>query len=154
MEKSSKQSSIFHPCATPKQTDCNSLRCGGGMDAILGFAEAAEEERIVSNGFLDQLFEQEQLGTVDDRMHALLEGLHRCEGLKGFAKQDDRRVASLVHGHGLERLQGEVFVERVGGEQFLDDDDRVTNLAEAHEEVTVRCGRMDLVAEFGQRRTR
>src|SRR6266545_724243 len=104
MEKSSKRSSILRPSATPKQTDCNSIRRQVGMDAILGFAEAVQEKRVVRDGFFNQLLEQEQLGTVDDGVHALLKSLHRCEGLERIAKQNDRRMAPLVHGHGLKRF--------------------------------------------------
>ena len=46
--------------------------------------------------------------------------------------------------------QGEIFLDVVGGKQFLDDDDLVMHLGEAHEEIAVRGGGVDLVAQFLQ----
>ena len=105
---------------------------------------------VVGDGLFDELLEQEQLGAVDDGMDALLEGLHGREGLERVAEQDDGGVAALVHGHGLQRLQRQVFLDVVGGEQFLDDDDLIVDLAEADQEIAVGGGGVDLVAEFGQ----
>jgi len=41
-----------------------------------------EEQFVVRNRLLDQLFQEKQLGTVDDRVDALLKRLHRRERLK------------------------------------------------------------------------
>ena len=53
-------------------------------------------------------------------------------------------------GHGLERLEREVFLGRVGAEEFLDEHDLIMHLAEAHQEIAVRGGGVDLVAQFLQ----
>ena len=52
------------------------------VGAGLRFAEAAEEKRIVRDGFFDELFDEEQLRRVDDHVYALLEGLHGSESLE------------------------------------------------------------------------
>ena len=55
---------------------------GAGISPVLSLTEAVEEERVISDSFFDELFDEEQLGTVDDGMDALLEGLHGGESLK------------------------------------------------------------------------
>ena len=62
-----------------------------------------------------------------------------------------RNNSALGHGHFLEGLEREVFLRRVGGKKFLDDDHLVMHLAEADEKITVRGGGVNLVAEFVQR---
>ena len=47
----------------------------GGSQAVLRLAETGKEERVISDGFLDELFEQKQLGSIDDGMYAMLESL-------------------------------------------------------------------------------
>ena len=114
----------------------------------MGFAEAMEEHGVVGDCLLDELFEQEQLGTVDNRMDAMLEGLKRGKRLKGIAEEDYRGVAAMVHGHGLQSLQGEVFAQVIRREQLLDDHNLIVDLAEANEKVAMGCRGVDLVAEL------
>src|SRR5438876_9687980 len=121
-----------------------------GISPGLGFAVAGQEEIVVGNRFFDELLQQEQFGAVNDRMDALLEGLHRSEGLKGIAEQDHRRVAALGHRHGLQGLQSEVLADSVSGKQFFEDYYLIANLAEANEEVPMGRRRMDFVAQFGE----
>ena len=54
----------------------------GRWQPVLRLAETAEKQRVIRNGFFDELFEQKQLGSVDDGMNALLEGLQRRKCLK------------------------------------------------------------------------
>src|SRR6185369_11368543 len=78
---------------------------------VLSFVEAVQEQTIVGNGFLDELFEEEEFGAVDDRVDAVLKGLHRGECLERVAKHDHCGVASLAHGHRLQRLERQVFTD-------------------------------------------
>ena len=121
-----------------------------GIDAVLDFAEAVEEQVVVGHGLFDQLLEQEHFGTVDDDVDAVFEGFHGRERLERIAEQNDGGMAALVDGHGLKRLQREIFVNVVRAEQFLDHDNLVVGLAETDEEIAVGGGGMDLVAEFAQ----
>ena len=66
---------------------------------------------VVGHGFFHELLEQEHFGAVDDGVDAVLEGFHRREGLERFAEQENGGVPALVHGHGLQRLQREIFVD-------------------------------------------
>jgi len=116
----------------------------------LGFAIGMQEQRVIGYGFFDELFEKEKLGAVDDSVDALLEGLHRREGLKRIAEENDCCMAALAHWHVLNRLQSEIFVEVVGGEPFLENDDLVADLAETDEEIAMGRSRVNLVAQFGQ----
>src|ERR1035438_8580601 len=96
---------------------------GAGIGLVLGLAETMQEQRIIGDGFLNQLLEQKQLRTVDDRINALLERLEGCKGLKGVSQKDDGRLAALVHRHSLQRLQGQVFPWVVGRKWFFEDND-------------------------------
>jgi len=80
----------------------------------------------------------------------LLERLHGRECLKGFTDENRGGMASLAHGHLLDRLQGEVLLEVVGGEAFLDDHDLIVNLCKADEEITVSGSGVDFVAKLLQ----
>ena len=97
-----------------------------------------------------RLLDEEEFGGVDDGVDALLEGLHRSEGLEGIAEQDDGGVAALAHRHVLNGLQGQVFADVVGGKEFLDDDDLIADLAETDKKIAVGGGGVDLVAQFGE----
>ena len=44
------------------------------------------KEGVIGNRLLDELLEEEEFGTVDDRMDTLLEGLHGREGLKRLSE--------------------------------------------------------------------
>src|ERR1035437_2874372 len=68
-----------------------------GVCPVLGFAEAGEEDGGVGNGLFDELLEQEQFGTVDDGMNALLKGLQRRKRLKRVTEKNDCCVAALAH---------------------------------------------------------
>ena len=57
-------------------------------------------------------------------------------------------MTSLIHGHLLKSLQREVFLKIVGGEPFFDNDDLIVYLRETDEEVAVRGGGVNFVAEF------
>src|SRR5436190_24386274 len=81
-------------------------------------------------------------------MDALLKGLQRRESLKGAAKQKNRCVPALVHGHLLQRLQRKVFLDAVRREQLLENYHLVTDLAETDQEVAVGRRGMDFEAQF------
>jgi len=117
----------------------------------LDFAVALEKQGVFGDGLFDQLLEHEHFRAVDDGVDAVLEGFHRGKGLKGVAQQDNGGVAAQGHRHGLQRLQGGVFLEVVRAKQFLDDHDLITDLAEAHQEIAVRGGGVDLVTQSLQR---
>src|SRR6476620_10026159 len=85
-------------------------------------------------------------------MDALLKGLHGRECLERVAKQDDGGVATLIHGHLLQRLESEVFADVVGRESLFEHDHLIADLAEPDKEVTVSGGGVDLVAQLGERR--
>src|SRR5208282_3260947 len=119
-----------------------------GVNTSLDVAEAVDKNVVVGNGFFDELLEQEHLGAVDDGVDALFESFHRHKGLKRVAEQDDGGMAALADGHLLQRLQREVFLNAVRAEQFLDDDDLVTNLSEAHDEIAVGGGGVNLVSQL------
>ena len=53
-----------------------------GVDAALLVQEVMEKKGVVCDRFFNQLLEQEQFGTVDDGVDAVLERLHRGEGLE------------------------------------------------------------------------
>ena len=127
------------------------LFVGGGVSACLGLAEAVEEESIIGDSFFDELLEEEQLGAINYRMDALLEGLHGGESLIGVAEEDGGRMAALAHRHMLQGLQRQVFTDFVSGEQFLDNDDLITNLAETDQKIAMGGGCMDFVAQLGER---
>src|ERR1019366_1632468 len=103
------------PGVVPSDGNVRSL-CfrGAGIGLVLGLAETMQEQRIIGDGFLNQLLEQKELGTVDDRMNALLEGLEGCKGLEGISQEDNGRLSALVHRHSLQRLQRQVFLWVVG----------------------------------------
>ena len=122
-----------------------------GKDAGLDFAEAVQKQFVVGHGLFHQLLEQKHFGTADDGVDAVPEGFHGREGLERIAEQNDRGMAALVDGHGLQRLEGEIFVNGVCAEQFLDHDHLIMRLAEAHEKIAVRGGGVDLIAQFLQR---
>ena len=124
------------------------LSRGSGVEARLNVGEAVQEHRVVGDGFLDQLMNEEQLGAVDDGVYTMLERLHRSEGLERFPDEDDRGVPPLADGHALQRLQRQVFFERVRGKAFFDDDHLVVDLAEADQKVAVCRGGVNLVAEL------
>ncbi len=117
--------------ANPRPTSVLLGFRAGAESAGLRFAVALEEKGIVRNSFLDELFEEEEFGTIHYRMNALLEGLHGSERLERFAKQNNGSVASLVHRHLLEGLQSEIFGDIIGRKAFLDNNDVVVDLAEA-----------------------
>ena len=121
---------------------------GRGEKPRLHVFVAVQEHLVVRHRLFDELFYEEQLRAVDDGVNALLKSLQRREGLKTFAKQNHGGMATLVHGHLLERLQREVFLHAVGGEAFFENHDLVVNLAEADEKVAVRGRRVDLVAQL------
>jgi len=110
----------------------------------LGFAEAVQEQGVVGDGLLDELLEQEQFGTADDGMNAVLKGLERRKGLERVAEENDCGVPALTHRHVLERLQSQVLIDMVGRKQLLEDNDLIVDLAEANQEVGVSRGRVDL----------
>ena len=120
------------------------------VNTILDFAEAVEKNVIVGDRFFNELPEQEHLGAVDDGVDALFESFHRHKRLKRVAEQEDGGVAALADGHLLQRLQREVFLNAVCAEPFLENDDLIAHLAEAHEEIAVRGGGVDLVTQFDQ----
>ena len=64
----------------------------------MDFAVALEEQGVFRDGLFNQLLEHEHLRAVDDGVDAVLEGLHRGEGLKGIAQQDDGGVAAQAIG--------------------------------------------------------
>ena len=97
------------------------------------------------------MFDEKQFRTADDGVDALLDSLHGGEGLERFADEDHGGVTPLGHGHFLDRLQGEILFEIVGGETFLDDHDLIMNLGEADEEITVSGSGVDFVAQLLQR---
>ena len=99
-----------------------------------------------------ELLEQKHFGTADDGVDAVPEGFHGRERLERIAKQDDGGVPPLVDGHGLQCLEREIFAKIVGGKKFFEDDDLILHLAEAHEEITVRGGGVNLVAQVAERR--
>src|ERR1035437_248518 len=119
-----------------------------GIDAFLDFAKAVQEQVVVGHGLFHQLLEQKHFGTVDDGMNAVLEGFHRRESLKRIAEQNKRGMTALVDGHRLQRLEREIFVNGVRAEKFLDDDNLIMCLAEAHEKIAVGGGGVDLVSEL------
>ena len=47
------------------------------INARLCFAEAVEEEIVVPDGLLDELLQEEQFGTIDDRVNTLLKRVQR-----------------------------------------------------------------------------
>src|SRR5438876_5376921 len=59
-----------------------------GISPGLGLAIAGQEKVIIGDGFFDELLQQKQFRTVDHRVNALLEGLHRREGLKRVTEQN------------------------------------------------------------------
>jgi hypothetical protein len=61
-------------------------------------------------------------------------------------------VTSLAHWHFLKRLQGEILFNAVAGEAFLQNNDLISDLAEANQEVAVRGGGMDFLAQLSQSR--
>src|SRR5438445_7295233 len=75
------------------------------VKAGLGFAIAVEKEEVIGNGLFDKLLDQKHFGAVDDRMHALLKGLHGREGLERIADQNDSSVSALTHRHLLDCLE-------------------------------------------------
>ena len=109
-----------------------------------------QEQGVVSDCLLDELFEQKQLGTADNRVDALLEGLKWRKRLEGITEEDYRGVTALVHWHDLQRLQGKVLAQVVRCEQFLNDHDLIMDLAETNQKVGVGRRGVDLVAEFRQ----
>src|SRR3954462_11252256 len=110
-----------------------------------------QEKRVVANRFFNQLLQQKELRTVDHSVNTLLECLHGRKGLERVAKEDDSRLASLIHGHLLHGLQREILGDVIGRETFFDNDDLISNLAETDEKVAVGRGGMDFIAQFGQR---
>src|SRR5262245_51691156 len=133
-----------------QECSCLAFPGVGGVGAGLGFAIGVEEEVVVRDSLFNKLRDEEKLGAVDDRMDALLERLHGGGCLEGVREQDDGSMAALAHGHLLEGLQREVFSDAIGGEELLDDNYLVANLAEPDEEVSVRSGGVDFVAEFAE----
>ena len=59
-----------------------------GIDAVLDFAEAVQEEVVVGHGLFHQLLEQKHFGTVDDGVDAVAEGFHGGERLERIAEQN------------------------------------------------------------------
>src|SRR5437879_7331379 len=118
--------------------------------ASLRFAVGVEEEAIVGDGLLDQLFKEKKLGVIDDGVHAMLEGLHGGESLERIPEQDNGSVTALAHGHALQGLKGEVFGDVVRCEKFLNDYNLVADLAEADEKVTMGSRGVDFVTQFGE----
>src|SRR5882724_11818913 len=120
------------------------------MHALLRLAEGLEEKFVVGNGLLDQLLDQEEFRAIDDGVDALLKGLHRSEGLEGITDQNYGGIAPLGHRHPLHCLKREILANVVGCKSLLDDDDLITNLAEANQKIAV-CGcRVHFVAEFAE----
>lgn len=122
----------------------------GGVDAGLRFAEAMQEQRVIRHGFFDQLREEKKLGSADNGVNTLLERLNRGEGLKGVSKQNYRSVPALGHGHRLQGLKRKILSDVIRREEFLDDHNLVTNLAEANQKIAVSRGGMHFVAEAGK----
>lgn len=122
----------------------------GEINAVLDFAEAVKEKRVVGDGFFEELLEQKHFGTVDDGVDAVLESFHRHERLKRIAQQNYGRVTALAGRHGLQGLKREIFINGIRAKKFLDDDDLIMKLAETHAEIGVRGGGVNLVAEFLQ----
>ena len=75
----------------------------GRKHPALRLTETMKEQRSIGDGFLDELLEQKQLGTIDDGINALLESLQWGERLKRISEENDRCVAALAHGHVLQR---------------------------------------------------
>lgn len=123
----------------------------GGVEPGLHVLEAVQEHLVVCDSFFEELFDQEQFGTVDDGVNALLNRLHRCERLKRFANENERRMPTLAHGHALNRLEREILLKIVGGKPFFNHHDLITHLAESHEEVAVGGGGVNFVTEFLKR---
>src|SRR5258708_11571783 len=86
-----------------------------GIGASLAFPEAVQKDRIISHGLLDQLFEQEKLGAVDNGVNTMLKSLHGGECLERFTEEQHGGMPPLSHGHGLERLQRQVLPDVVCG---------------------------------------
>ena len=82
----------------------------------MGFAISVQEEVVIGYGLLDELFDQEQLGAVNDSMDTLLKGLHGRESLKGIAQEENGGVAALAHGHVLKGLKGKILSDAIRGE--------------------------------------
>ncbi|MBM3822884.1 MAG: hypothetical protein FJ404_08375 [Verrucomicrobia bacterium] len=112
----------------------------------------AQKNGVVGDGFLHDAAQIEQIGGVDHGVNALLEALHGVHGLKVASDEEDGRVPSQIHGHGLERAQGDVFLGTAALEALLQDDQLILNLREAHDEVFVGQRRVDLVFQFVQHR--
>ena len=122
----------------------------GGINALLGFAEAVLKNCVVGDGFFDELFQQEQFRAVNHGVNALLERLHGREGLERVAEQNQRGVPALAHGHVLQRFHRQVLARVIGGEHFLDDNRLIADLAEANEEIAVGCRRVDFIPQLVQ----
>lgn len=132
----------------PKNRSEDGVAGFAGEEAGLGLVEVFQELAVVGHGFLDELFEEEDFGAVDDGVDALLKGLQRIEGLEGIADEHDGGVTAAGHGHLLQGVQGGILGERVGAEKFFHDDDLIFDAAEADMEIAVGGGGVDLVAEF------
>src|SRR5262249_23044123 len=131
MGNSDKGSTIVTRRRTPVKRQLNPDRSAGlvaGKYAALDLEITMQEKSVVCDRFLDELLQQEQFGRIDHRMHTLLKSLQRRERLIGISKQDDRRMPSLPHGHGLQRLQSQILTDIIGSEQFLDHNHLVSNL--------------------------
>src|SRR5579872_6873940 len=66
-----------------------------GEGFSLCFLVAMEKQGIVGDRLFDELFKKEQLGTVDNGVHALLKSLHGGKGLKRIAEQNDCGTPAL-----------------------------------------------------------
>jgi hypothetical protein len=127
------------------------LSRGRGVKARLHIIIAVQEHPIIGDRFFEELIDEKEFRTVNDRMDAVLERLHGREGLEGFADENEGGVATLAHGHPLQRLERQVFIKSVRGEAFLDDHNVISYLTKAHEKVAVCGGGVNLVAELLER---
>ena len=118
---------------------------------ILDFKIIVQEKLVVGHGLFREMLQHGYFRAVDDGVNALLKGLHGVKCLEPVAQQNNQGVTPLVDGHVLQRAERKIFLGFTRGKQFLDDDDLITDLAEARGEIRVRRGRVNLVAEFAQR---
>jgi hypothetical protein len=120
-------------------------------DADLGVAVDAEEEGVLGNELLEDLFDAAEVEGIDDGVGALLEGLHGVQALEGIANEDDEAVAALDHGHVLDAMEGHVLDEGRAVKALFDDGDLVLDLAEAIDEILLVAGDVNFEVELVKR---
>src|SRR4051794_30115314 len=96
-----------------------------------------EEDVVIGDRFLNELDEQEYFRRIDHGMDSLLKGLHRIEGGKGGAHQDNDGVAALRHGHALQGQQSLVLLQSASAKGIFQDNDLVGRLGEFVQKLAV-----------------